>query len=533
MTTAALESTTDRSVEYRRRGWWREATFLDDLRRQAAERPRKTALAARRPDGRTDLVDYAGIERLTDRFAAGLLALGVRPGDVVAARLPNRWEAVPLMFACMAVGATVCPIAPECEDEDLRHRLGLTGARLCVTVTEWRGRPLAAEMCALLQTTPLERVAVLDGPLPQGGIDFQRHCADTGAAPDEAALGPDDPFVVLFTSGTTGLPKGVVHSQNTVYAGIRGYADALMLDDTLVAAVTNPLVHYSGFAQGVLTGVMLGGTVLFQDGADPVAMLGLIERHRATLLYGPPAVHTAIAAAQRRTPHDTDSLRHTVVGASPVVPELEAELRATFGARTASLWGMSEFGPITISRPCYEPDWAARSHGRPIDAMELRIDDRAETGRLRVRGASMALGYMGNQEAFEASIDREGWFDTGDLARLDGRGGIRVLGRARDAIVRGGEPAPAAEIEALAARHPAVAEAALVGAPRTASILLAAVPKDGEVPELASVRAHLAERGTDPRFLPDALEVLAALPKTHTGKVRKSALRERFLGEAA
>ncbi|WP_205324710.1 AMP-binding protein [Glycomyces sp. YM15] len=533
MTVATPMSIEDTSVQYRRRGWWRETTFLDDLRRQAIERPRKTAIAGRRLDGaRTDLLDYADLERLADRFADGLIELGVRPGDVVAAQLPNRWEAVPLMFACMAVGAILCPIAPECEGEDLRHRLALTEARLCVTVAAWRGRPLAAQMCALRDELPLERIVVIDGPLPQGGIDFHRHFTGrTGARTDRdaTALGPDDPFVVLFTSGTTGLPKGVVHSQNTVYAGIRGYADALMLDDGLVAAVTNPLVHYSGFAQGILTGVMLGGTVLFQDGADPAGMLGLIERHRATLLYGPPPTHTAIAAAQRSTPHDTTSLRHSVVGASPVVPELEAELRTTFGTRTASLWGMSEFGPITVSRPCYDPDWAAHSHGRPIDAMELRIDGDAATGRLRVRGASRALGYFGNQDAFDAQIDGDGWFDTGDVARVDGRGGIRILGRAGDAIVRDGEVAPVAELEALAARHPHVAEAALVGAPGTASILLAAVPRDGVAPELASVRAHLTERGADPRFLPDRLEVLAALPKTLTGKVRKTALRKCYL----
>jgi cyclohexanecarboxylate-CoA ligase len=443
------------------------------------------------------------------------------------------------MFACMAVGAVICPIAPECRGADLRHRLALTEAKVCVTVAAWDGHPLAEEANALRSELPLAHVVVVDGPVPEGALDFHERFTGrrTAADPRELErrrLGPDDPFVVLFTSGTTGFPKGVVHSQNTVYAGVRGYADALMLDEDLVVAVTTPLIHYSGFAQGVLAAVMLGGTAVFQDGPDRAGLLGLIERHRATVLYGPPPTLIGVAAAQRADPHDVSRLRHTVAGAAPVVRELVEELHEAFRTRTSSVWGMSEFGPITVSRLDYDQGWAAHSHGNPIGAMELRIDQchdpeqRALTGRLRVRGASRALGYFGQQEAFAAAIDRDGWFDTGDVARDDERGGIRILGRAKDAIVRDGTVAPAAELEARIARHPDVAEAALLDDPRAGDgrILLVAAPRGEARPTLEAIRAHL--RGSDPRFLPERLELVAELPKTLTGKVRKAELRQRY-----
>ncbi|TXS07068.1 AMP-binding protein, partial [Streptomyces sp. wa22] len=173
-TTAAFladASAADRMAEYRRRGWWRDDTFLDDLRGQARRRPRKLAIAGRRLDeARTDTLDYAELSRLTDRFAGGLLELGVKRGDVVAVQLPNRWEMVPLMFACMAVGAVICPVAPVCQAEELRHRLALTEARVCVTLPEWEGYPLAETVCGLLGELPLEHVVVVDGPGPEGTV---------------------------------------------------------------------------------------------------------------------------------------------------------------------------------------------------------------------------------------------------------------------------------------------------------------------------------------------------------------------------
>ncbi|MFD7257584.1 AMP-binding protein [Streptomyces sp. NPDC059874] len=541
----ATASAADRMAEYRRRGWWRDETFLDDLRHQARVQPRKLAIAGRRLDeARTDTLDYAELARLTDRFAGALLELDVERGDVVAVQLPNRWEMVPLMFACMAVGAIICPIAPVCQEDELRHRLALTEAKVCITVPEWEGYPLADTVCALRSELPLEHVVVVDGHAPEGAVDFHDHFVSEhwekrrSSDLEGRQLRPDEPFVVLFTSGTTGFSKGVVHSQNTVHSGVRGYVDTFLLRDDLVVAVTTPLVHYSGFGQGVLAGVMLGGTIAFQDGQDHAGLLDLVERYRATLLYGPPPTLSGVARAQQVDPHDVSSLRHTVTGAAPVLQQLVDELRTTFGARTYSVWGMSEFGPVTISRLDYNQDWAAHSHGRPIDSMEIRIDlchdpsKRAPVGRLRARGASQALGYYKQQDAFDSELTVDGWFDTGDVAREDGRGGIRILGRSRDTILRDGIVVPMAELEAIISRHPKVLEATLVGPNGTVDdpILAVAVPRGAKHPTLAEIREHLREAGQDPRFFPERLEVVDALPKTLTGKVRKVELRELYAG---
>ncbi|MFD7230344.1 AMP-binding protein [Streptomyces sp. NPDC059881] len=554
----------ERAAEYRRRGWWREETFLDDLRRQARERPHRLAVAGRRiAESRTDTLDYAELAALTDRFADALLELGVRRGDFVAVQLPNRWEMVPLMFACMRVGAVICPISPVCPQSELRHRLGLTGARVCVTLPEWSGTPLADIVTALKGELPtLEQVLVVDGPVPEGALSFHDHFVATdreehpdreersdreerpGSDPDGLALTADEPFVVLFTSGTTGESKGVLHSQNTVHSAVRGYVDAFGLGDDWVAAVSTPLVHYSGFAQGVLAGVMLGGTVAFQDVRRNEALLDLVERYGATLLYGPPATLADVAASQRARGRDTSTLRHVVIGSAPVLGQLADEVHETVGARTYSLWGMSENGPVTMTRPEDPENWAARSNGRAIDAMETRIEPSGSApsdsgagsvlvGRLKVRGASLALGYHRREEAFAAELGADGWFDTGDLARDDGRGGIRIIGRARDAILRDGLVAPMTELEAVIGSHPKAVEAALVGVPSPAdnggtAIVAVVVPSGVAGPSLDEVRSHLRESGHDSRFLPDRVELLPALPKTLTGKVRKAELRQRY-----
>ncbi|MFJ5939201.1 AMP-binding protein [Streptomyces sp. NPDC093071] len=535
-----------RRALYYQRGWWREETFLDDLRHQALTRPHKLAVAARRiKEARTDTLDYLELRQLTDRFAAGLVELGVEPGDFVAVQLPNRWEMVPMLYACLRVGAVICPIDPTAPEQPLRHRLDLTRARVLVTMSDWEGNPTGGTADRLRREVPtLEHVVIVDGAAPEGCVDFQHHFVDTVWEDVHDDLsgrerGPDEPFVVLFTSGTTGESKGVLHSQNTVHSAIRGYVDTFLLDEHLVAAVTTPLVHYSGFGQGILASVMLGGTIAFQDRRKNDALLDLVQKYGATLLYGPPPTLTDIAQSQRVEPRDVHTLRHVVTGSAQVLQPLVDDLRETLGARTYSLWGMSENGPVTITKLDYNQDWAAHSNGRPIDAMEIRIDkcinptERAPVGRLRVRGASQALGYYKRDAEYDALILDDGWFDTGDVARDDGRGGIRILCRASDAIKRDGMVVPLAEIESTVNRHPKVAETTLVGPTGRVEdpILAVVVPSGDEHPTLEELRAYLRATDLDERFLPDRLEVVAALPKTLTGKVRKKVLRELY-GEA-
>jgi cyclohexanecarboxylate-CoA ligase len=520
------------AADHRRRGWWRDVTFLDDLRRQARDRPHQAAVAGRRVAGsRTDTLDYAELAASTDRFAAALLNLGVRPGDVVAVQLPNRWEMVPLMFACMAVGAVICPISPVCPEDELRHRLELTGAPVLITVPSWAGTPLAAAGVRLrAELSTLEHVLVVEGPAPDGAGMFDEYVPAAGhpSGVDGRAVGPDDPFLVLFTSGTTGPAKGVLHSPDTVHAAVRGYVDAYGADGTWVAAVSTPLVHYSGFAQGVLAAVLLGGTVAFQDMPRNEVLLDLVERHGATLLYGPPGTLADVVARQQLVKRPTPTLRHVVIGSAPVLRALVDGVTETLGARTYSLWGMSEMGPVTMTRPTDPEDRAAVSNGVPIDAMQVRIEPGGSgAGRLLVRGAALALGYYRRQEAFAAQIDPDGWFDTGDLARDDGHGGIRIVGRARDAILRDGQVAPMVELEAVIRSHPKVADAALIGLGAT-GICAVVVPRGEERPSPAEVRAHLLGAGQDARFLPDRVELLPALPTTLTGKVRKAELRDRY-----
>lgn len=211
---------------------------------------------------------------------------------------------------------------------------------------------------------------------------------------------------------------------------------------------------------------------------------------------------------------------------------------------------------MTTTRPEDPEGWAARSNGSSIDAMETRIEisgaygspggegsegssdgsgsPAGSVGRLKIRGASIALGYHRRPEAFAAELDEDGWFDTGDLARDDGGGGIRIIGRARDAVLRDGQVAPMTELEAVIGSHPKAAEAALVGLESAGGsaagnvIVAVVVPRGGEGPTLAEVRARVTEAGHGARFLPDRVELVPALPKTLTGKVRKAELRERY-----
>lgn len=535
---------TEISASYRERGWWRDETFLDDLRRHVRDKPRKTAVVTRRQsDGRTHRLDYEQLAAASDRCASALVELGLRPGDVIAVQLTDRWELAALTLGCLRAGIVYCPLMKTYRRRELDVMLRVTEARVLVTMAEDNGDrlgELGAEFAAELPS--LERVFVADAPGPDGTREFESFFFGTaweerhGHLLDARELGPDDPYLVLFTSGTTSEPKGVLHSQNTLYAAVRGEADAFGLDETLVMYTTALYTHYTGVVQGMLMPLMLGGTMAFQDAKEPGAALDLMARHAVTFFYCAPFYLLSLIEEQRSSPRHIPALAWLVSGSAPIPPYFIGETRDVFGLRLYSLWGMTENGPATITRPDDPDDWAAHSDGSPIADMELRIDPVSERtdgeGVLWIRGPTQCLGYYRRDDLYAADLDGDGWFNTGDLARPDGRGGIRITGRAKDMILRNANIAPVTDLESIIARHPGVRDVAVIGVPdeREDETICAVVTPAGAAPavSLDELQRSLDDAGMTKAYWPQRLELLDDLPRTATGKIRKAELRQRY-----
>jgi cyclohexanecarboxylate-CoA ligase len=526
---------------YREAGWWRDETFLDDLRRSATRQPGKTAVIGRgTATGRTDKISYAELSRLTDRMAHGLADFGIRPGEYVCVLLPDYWEMLPLALACIKAGVRLAPVPPEYRRAEMEYVFRLTGTRLLITAAEVFGGHPAQTALALSRDSGLpERVVVFGDDRPPCALPFAEHFLSGHDRPEGGlagrSLGPDEPFLLLFTSGTTGTTKAVMHSQNTLYAGLRGYAEALGFDHTLVNTTAHSNMYLAGLGTRLFTALLLGGTAVCLDTWDPAASLDLIVEHGVTTFYGSPHFVRELLVAASAHPPRAASLTSIVTGSAPVPPQLLREVRETLGVRMFSLWGMTENGAVTCTRWDDPEDWPTHSDGRPTGGMEIRIDPLPGlddgTGTLWVRGPAQCLGYYKQDDVYAAELDPGGWFNTGDLVRDDGRGGIRMTGRAKDIIIYRSSNLPVAEIEAVLLKHPKVADVALIGIPDPATderVCAVVTVAGADPPTLAELRDFLRVAGISDWCWPERLEVIEAMPRTPMGKIRKATLKERY-----
>jgi cyclohexanecarboxylate-CoA ligase len=490
--------------------------------------------------GSTREIGYGELAALTEAFAAKLVSLGVQPGEVVAVQLPNWWELLPLGLACARIGAIFCPLMSIYRRRELEFILRLTDARICVTLAEWNGVKLGEVVMDLAPDLPnLEHVFIAGGAGPAGTASFEQDYVAAPVPPGVLAgrveSGPDDPFLMLFTSGTTGESKGVLHSQNTLYASSSAYAEALKLDSTSVTFVCHAATHYSGFVTGILIPLMLGATATIMETWNAQQFVQLAPAWDVTLFYGAPNFLLELLAAKRAADADLSSLRQVVTGSAPIPPSVVQQVRAGLGVNVVALWGMTENGAVTITRPDDPPDWAEHSDGSPLGGMEIKIDTSAVpgssdgSGAMLVRGPSQCLGYYKREALYAESVDADGWFDTGDLARDDGRGGVRLTGRVKDIVMFHSFNIPVGELENALLRHPQVRDVAVIGVPSEADeITCAVIVPEGEPPTLDSLRSHLAGLGFSEWFWPHQVEYLDTLPRTITGKVRKVDLRQQF-----
>lgn len=528
------------AAKYRAAGWWREETFLADLAEAVRTRPGHPAVIAYEGRDLTRLVTYAELADLVERFAAALTELGVTAGDVVALYLPNRWILTPLYLACHRVGAVACPVIPALDVRELAQVLQESAARVCVTVDRFDDIDYGARLAEAAPASLAHRVVVGDAAAT-GAIDFDaffvrtpwedRH--DLGAA---RPSGPDDPALLLYTSGTTGRMKGVVHSQNTLHAAVLAVSGPHRLTRDDVISIPNFATHMAGLTYACYMPLLLHGTCVMQEAnRDMELLLDIVAAHRVTWAYASPAYLVDLLDAQRKEPRDTSSVVQIVSGSAPIDPGLIAQVRDVLDIPVRALWGMTENGAVTVTRDDDPEGWAGHSDGRAEPSTEVRIavEEDGGSGRLLVRGASQCLGYLGRREVYEACLDEDGWFDTSDLARDDGRGGIRIVGRSVDQITRGsGQKVSTLEVEAVLTRHPAVKEVALVGCPDPripgGELVCAVIVPEGEPPTLATLHRHLADQRMAQVLWPDRVQFLWELPKNSLGKVLRHPLRERL-----
>lgn len=530
----------ERVEQYLAAGWWRTETFLDDLAAAARDRPDHPAIITYERSEHARTLTYAELALLVARFAGALRSLGVGRGDVVMVYLPNRWILTPLYLACSRIGAVVSPGFAMLSSRELRQILEATRAKVCITVDRFAGTDFDARLAELAVDTLVHRVVVGDAART-GAVDFDQvfvHTPWETDGPDDDAdmLGPDEPSLVLHTSGTTGPMKGVVHSQNTMYACVRASAEPLGLGADDVVVLPSALTHMAGATHAVFLPVHLGCTAVVMDSGDDMElMVRLIAEHAVTFVYAAPGFVVGMLAAQRDRPVRTPALRQIVSGSAPIAPQLIADVRAAFGVPMRALWGMTENGAVTVTRLDDPDGWAAHSDGRPVPWMEVRIDAEPgeESGRLLVRGASQCLGYLGRRELYEAQLDEDGWFDTGDMARPDGRGGIRITGRRVDLITRANSlRVSTLDIEAVLLRHPQVVEVVLVGYPDPAvpgaELVCAVVVPGPDTPTIEALYAFLDQEGVARVLWPDRLQFVRIMPKNSLGKPLRHALRQRL-----
>lgn len=533
--------TQEQIERYTASGAWPNRLLTDFLDDAVAAAPDKTAIIDSR-----GAITYRELAAQVARCAGGLLALGLRAGEVMALQLPNWKEFFVLHLAATRIGVVSSLITPGSRDREVAHMLKISGARLLVIPDTFRGHDYRAMAVRVRPALPdLHQVMVVGEPASVEqlawdafmAVDYPQHSLADAPHP-----GANDVTEIVFTSGATGEPKGVMHTSNTIVAPQLALAASLQLTRDDVIHIASTIGHQTGFLNGVRLPIQLGSTVVLQDVWRAEQLVEWIASYRITVSSGSATFLLDLLRAKNLAQCDLSSFRIFRCGGGPIPRTLLREAREKLphvGIHCG--WGQTENAVVTLTRMGAPDEKLLNTDGCAQPGMEVRVvNDKNELlaaateGRLQCRGPFMFVGYARQEALTRENFDGE-WFDTGDLATLDAEGYIRITGRLKDIIIRGGENIPVKYVEDILYEDTRVRDAAIVGMPdarlgeRACAFVIC---RDGQSLDMKGMQVFLAQRGVAKMYWPERLEIVDELPRTANGKIRKADLRAQLAAEA-
>jgi HIP---CoA ligase len=489
-------------------------------------------------------VSFGHLAGAVTDVARALIASGVQPGDRVAIWAPNSLDWIVASFAIYSSGAILVPLNTRFKGAEAGHVLRTAQVRLLFTVTDFLGTDYVRMLDGVDGLDDLAEIVVIHGPAPDGTTSWTSFAGRAEAIAPSAvekrrlAVRPDDTCDVIFTSGTTGAPKGAMLTHGASVRTYIEWADLVGLRRGDRYLVVYPFFHTAGLKSGVLASILTGSTVVPHAVFDVASLAERVREEGITMLPGPPAVFQSMLNDPEARFHDLSTLRLAVTGAASVPVELIRRMREELPFETiVTGYGLTETtGTVTMCRHDDPPEVIALTVGRPLPGIELRIVDDdgvdvagGEAGEVLVRGFNVMKGYFNDPAATAQAIDPDGWLRTGDVGFVDEGTNLHITDRKKDMFIVGGFNAYPAEIEGIILSHPDVAQVAVIGVPdeRMGEVGTAfIVPRPGQIIDPQELLAWCRRQMANFK-VPRHIELVEALPLNPSGKVMKFQLREQ------
>lgn len=529
------------AAAWRAAGWWEDRSIRSLLTDAAHTHPDRIALVGRRTDGNRVIRSYREFDRNAHHAAAVFASLGVGVGDAVVVMLPNWVEYAEMVLGINEIGAIYTGIPVAYGERQAAAILRRSKAKVLVIPRRWRSTDhLELSRTLRAEIPTLKHVLVVDDDGDTELVDGESLWSSHADVPTREFPDPDPHRVCYlgFTSGTTGEPKGAMHSHNTLIYAARRQAEHVgptVYGDPLVQLVASPVGHHTGFIWGIVLTVLYAGTAVHVDRWDPTWGAQVIRDEGITTFFGAPTFLQDMMRTDLVGDPD-NPLKCLVIAGSSVPRNLPAQAQAALGAYICPAWGMTECSIMTSCTP-NEPNDIQRTDGSVYAGSQMKVVDIdgtevpvGEIGDLLMRGPGVVYGYYDRPDATAETFLPDLWFKTGDRADMDENGWISLRGRSKDIIIRGGENVPVTDVESVIFDHPDVLNAAVIGIPderlgeRVCAVL---VVKPGcPEPTVQSLGNYLLSQGLSKHYLPERVIALPELPMTPSGKIQKFKLRD-------